>query len=78
MYLRISEDKSKATNTHYLMSATAKLESDEISQEKYDFWRYKCPELDTTQIWAKVPSQEQKMLSWMLIWEQAERLNSKI
>ena len=48
--LRISEDKSKATNTHYLMSATAKLESDEISQEKYDFWRYKCPELDTTQI----------------------------
>jgi hypothetical protein len=50
VYLRISEDKSKATNTHYLMSATAKLESDEISQEKYDFWRYKCPELDTTQI----------------------------
>ena len=36
----------------------AKLESGEISKEDYDAWRYKYPELDTAQKWAKVPSQE--------------------
>ena len=35
----------------------AKLEAGEISQEEYDRWRYHYPEFDTTQIWAKVPSQ---------------------
>ena len=30
----------------------------EISKDKYDEWRYHYPEFDTTQIWAKVPSQE--------------------
>lgn len=35
-----------------------KLENSEISREQYDEWRYKYPELDTSQHWAKVPSQE--------------------
>ena len=35
----------------------AKLEAGEISQEEYDRWRYHYPEFDTTQTWAKVPSQ---------------------
>ena len=36
---------------------TDKLSSEEISKDKYDEWRYHYPEFDTTQIWAKVPSQ---------------------
>jgi transcriptional regulator with XRE-family HTH domain len=36
----------------------AKLESGEITKEEYDQWRYNYPEFDTTQRWAKVPSQE--------------------
>lgn len=35
-----------------------KLANGEISKEDYDQWRYRYPELDTTQIWTKVPSQE--------------------
>ncbi len=35
-----------------------KLEQGEITKEEYDEWRYKYPELDTHQIWAKVPPQE--------------------
>ncbi len=35
-----------------------KLESGEITKEEYDKWRYTYPKLDTSQIWAKVPSQE--------------------
>ena len=34
-----------------------KLEQGEITKEEYDQWRYKYPELDTSQHWAKVPSQ---------------------
>lgn len=33
------------------------LSSEEISKDKYGEWRYHYPEFDTTQIWAKVPSQ---------------------
>ena len=33
------------------------LKAGEITQEEYDRWRYKYPEFDTTQRWAKVPSQ---------------------
>ena len=33
-------------------------ESGEISKEDCDKWRYRFPEFDTTQIWAKVPSKE--------------------
>ena len=38
--------------------AAAMLEAGEISKEDYDKWRYHYPEFDTTQTWAKVPSQE--------------------
>ena len=41
-----------------------KLRNGEISKEQYDHWRYTFPAEDTTQRWAKVPSQE---LSDMLI-----------
>ena len=34
------------------------LEAGEITSEKYDRWRYNYPKYDTTQRWAKVPSQE--------------------
>ena len=36
----------------------AKYKSGEISKEDYVKWRYRFPEFDTTQIWAKVPSKE--------------------
>lgn len=36
----------------------AKTEAGEITSEEYDEWRYKYPELNTSQRWAKVPSQE--------------------
>ena len=36
----------------------AKLEAGEITKEEYDQWRYNYPKFDTTQIRAKVPSQE--------------------
>ena len=35
-----------------------KLSSEEISKEEYDNWRYNYPELDTSEIRAKVPSLE--------------------
>ena len=37
--------------------AAAMLKVGEITQEEYDRWRYRYPEFDTTQRWAKVPSQ---------------------
>ena len=46
------------TPFHAWQQMAAKLESGEISQEEYDNWRYKYPELDTSEIRAKVPSQE--------------------
>ncbi|MGD9560329.1 MAG: helix-turn-helix domain-containing protein [Oscillospiraceae bacterium] len=36
----------------------AKLEAGEITKEDYDAWRYRYPELDTSQRWVKIPSQE--------------------
>lgn len=48
----------------------AKLEAGESTKEDYDRWRYRYPEFDTTQRWAKVPSQG---LSDMLV----EALNEK-
>lgn len=35
-----------------------KLEAGEITKEEYDQWRYRYPEFDITQRWAKVPAQE--------------------
>ena len=40
------------------LSEAKKLENGESTKEEYDNWRYKYPELDTHQVWAKVPSQE--------------------
>ena len=40
------------------LAEAKKLENGESTKEEYDDWRYKYPELDTHQIWAKVPSQE--------------------
>ena len=35
-----------------------KLPAGAISRDDYDRWRYDYPKYDTTQLWAKVPSQE--------------------
>ena len=43
---------------HTWQQMAAKLESGEISQEEYDNCRYNYPELDTSEIRAKVPSLE--------------------
>ena len=57
-------DTSKGKDAHELRKMlyawkeqADKLTSEEISKDKYDEWRYHYPEFDTTQIWAKVPSQ---------------------
>lgn len=46
------------TPFHAWQQMATKLEAGEISQEEYDNWRYNYPELDTSEIRAKVPSQE--------------------
>ena len=58
-------DTSKGKEAHELLKLlytwkeqADKLSSCEISKDEYDNWRYHYPEFDTTQIWAKVPSQE--------------------
>ena len=58
-------DTSKGKDAHELRKMlyawkeqADKLSSEEISKAKYDEWRYHYPEFDTTQVWAKVPSQE--------------------
>ena len=43
-----------ATKSH----KAEKYRNGEISKEQYDEWRYTYPKKDTTQTWAKVPSQE--------------------
>ena len=57
-------DTSKGKDAHELRKMlyawkeqADKLSSAEISKDKYDEWRYHYPEFDTTQTWAKVPSQ---------------------
>lgn len=49
---------------HAWLEQAKKLEAGEITKEEYDQWRYKYPELDTTQQWVKVPSQE--LSDWLL------------
>lgn len=58
-------DKNKGTGAYNLLEQlyawkeqADKLAAGEISREEYDRWRYCYPKFDTTQIWAKVPSQE--------------------
>jgi len=61
--LKVNKDKGK--DAHELLKMlyawkeqADKLSSEEISKEEYDNWRYHYPKFDTTQRWAKVPSQE--------------------
>lgn len=53
-----SEYQHLFTPVHAWQQMAEKLESGEISQEEYDSWRYHYPELDTSEIQAKVPSQK--------------------
>lgn len=67
--LKVDTRKNKDAARLYEMlcawrQAAAMLKAGEIAQEEYDRWRYRYPEFDTTQRWAKVPSQG---LSDMLI-----------
>ena len=67
--LKVDVRKNKdAAELHKMLcswrQAAAKLKAGEITQEEYERWRYCYPEFDTTQRWAKVPSQA---LSHMLI-----------
>ena len=69
VHLRVRIQKGRdAAELHRMLSAwgavATKLKAGEITQEEYDRWRYYYPEFDTTQRWAKVPSQE---LSDMLL-----------
>ena len=64
-------DTSKGKEAHELLKLlytwkeqADKLSSGEISKDDYDNWRYHYPQFDTTQRWAKVPSQE---LSYALV-----------
>lgn len=61
--LKVNKDKGKEAYELLKILSTwkeqaDKLSADEISREEYDRWRYHYPKFDTTQIWAKVPSQE--------------------
>ena len=61
--MRVDPHKGKdAAELSEMLNAWAeqaeKYRSGEISKEQYDEWRYTYPEKDTTQHWAKVPSQE--------------------
>ena len=61
--LKVNKDKGKdAVELSKMLYAwkeqADKLSAGEISKDDYDRWRYYYPKYDTTQIWAKVPSQE--------------------
>jgi len=61
--LKVNKDKGKDAAELLKMLYAWKEQADkrnteEISKEDYDNWRYYYPKFDTTQIWAKVPSQE--------------------
>lgn len=60
--LKVDVRKNKDAAQLYEMlcawrQAAAMLKAGEITQEEYDRWRYRYPEFDTTQRWAKIPSQ---------------------
>ena len=61
--LKVNKDKGKDAYELLKMlyawkEQADKLSSEEISREEYDNWRYNYPELDTSEIRAKVPSLE--------------------
>ncbi len=60
--LKVDVRKNKdAAQLHEMLcawrQAAALLKAGEITKEDYDRWRYRYPEFDTTQRWAKAPSQ---------------------
>jgi transcriptional regulator with XRE-family HTH domain len=61
--LKVDVRKNKdAAQLHEMLCAwrqtAAMLKAGEITQAEYDRWRYRYPEFDNPQRWAKVPSQE--------------------
>lgn len=61
--LKVNKNKGKDAcellkMLHAWKEQADKFATGEISREEYDRWRYHYPKFDTTQIWAKVPSQE--------------------
>ena len=61
--LKVNKDKGKKAYELLQMlyawkEQADKLSAGEISKDDYDCWRYYYPKYDTTQFWAKVPSQE--------------------
>jgi len=66
----IKLDKSNGKTYHEMsqmlfawLEQAKKLDTEEITKEEYDRWRYRYPEFDTTRIWVKVPSQE--LTDWL-------------
>ena len=77
--LKVNKDKGKdAAELLKMLYAwkeqADKLNAEEIDKEQYDQWRYYYPKYDTTQLWAKVPSQE---LSDALVEAFQNKLNNK-
>lgn len=63
IHLCFDENKPTASKSAFAMLAAwaeqaEKYRNGEITKEQYDEWRYTYPKFDTTQTWAKVPSQE--------------------
>ena len=61
--LKVNKDKGKEAYEFLQMlyawkEQVDKLSAGEISKDANDRWRYYYPKYDTTQLWAKVPSQE--------------------
>ena len=76
--LKVSKDKNKdAAELLQMLTAwqeqAVKLSAEEISREDYDQWRYNYPKFDTTQHWAKSPSDE---LSNTLVEEFKDKLKT--
>lgn len=56
---RKGKDATTISEMVYAWAAAAeKYRKGETSKDEYDKWRYNYPKYDTTQNWAKVPSQE--------------------
>ena len=77
--LKVNKDKGKGAAELLKMlyawkEQADKLSAGEIDREQYDQWRYHYPKYDTTQLWAKVPSQE---LSDALLEQFKDQLNDK-
>ena len=61
--LKVNKDKGKKAYEllqmlHAWKEQADKLSAGEISKDDYYCWRYYYPKYDTTQLWAKIPSQE--------------------